>query len=82
MLKSLHTKKNLQPKSKVQSSKKSSEMVKLKMDDVPAIVNVVAILGLEFVCFLAYEFGDLVQAFPYRPELAYSCILRVLEDLA
>ncbi len=50
------------------------------MDGVPAIVDVAAILGLEFVCSLAYEFGDMVGAFPCRPKLAFSYILHVLEN--
>ena len=55
-------------------------MVKVKMDGVPVVTDVAAILGLEFICSLAYDFGDLVGAFPCRPELAYSCNFCVLED--
>ena len=57
-------------------------MVGLKMNGVPVVMDVATILRLEFVCSLADDLGDLVRAFPYRPELAYSYIFRVLKDSA
>ena len=52
------------------------------MDGIPAIGNVVTIFGLEFVCSLADDLGDLVRTFPGRTELADSWIFGILEDSA
>ena len=52
------------------------------MDDIPAVGNVATILGLEFVCSLPDDLGDLVRTFPGRTELADSYVLGILEDSA
>ncbi len=57
-------------------------MIKLKMDGIPAIGDVTTFLGLEFVCSLPNNLGDLVRAFPGRTKLASSWVFGILEDSA
>ena len=38
------------------------------MDGIPVVGNVATILGLEFVCSLPDELGDLVRTFPSKTE--------------
>ena len=47
-------------------------MIEFEMDGVLAVGNVATILGLEFVCSLADDLGDLVRTFPGRTELVGS----------
>ena len=52
------------------------------MDGIPTVGNVVTILGLEFVCFLPNNLGDLVGFFPGRTKLAGTWVFSILEDSA
>ena len=57
-------------------------MIEFKMDGIPAVGNVATNLGLEFVCSLPNNLGDLVRSFPGRTELADNWVFSILEDLA
>ena len=52
------------------------------MDDIPAVGNVVTILGLEFVRSLLNNLGDLVGSLLGRTELAGTWVFSILEDSA
>ena len=52
------------------------------MDGIPAVGNVATILGLEFVCSLPNNLGDLVGSFPSRTEIAGTQVFSILEDSA
>ena len=52
------------------------------MDGIPAVGNVATILGLEFVCSLPNNLGDLVGSFPSWTKLANAWVLCILEDSA
>ena len=52
------------------------------MDDIPAVGNVATILGLEFVCSLPNNLGDLVGSFPSWAEFADTWVFSILEDSA
>ena len=52
------------------------------MDGIPAVRNVATILGLEFVCSLPNNLGDLVGSLPGRTELANTWVFSILEDSA
>ena len=61
---------------------KKLERIEFEMDGIPAVGNVATILGLEFVCSLPNNLGDLVGSFPGRTELAGSWIFGILENSA
>ena len=50
------------------------------MDGIPAVGNVATILGLEFVCSLTNNLGDLVGSLPGRTKLANTWVFSILED--
>ena len=52
------------------------------MDGIPAVGNVPTILGLEFVCSLPNDLGDLVGSFPSWAKLANTWVFGILEDSA
>ena len=55
-------------------------MIEFEMDDIPVVGNVATILGLEFVCSLPNNLGDLVGSFLSRTELASTWVFSILED--
>ena len=57
-------------------------MIEFEMDGIPTVGNVATILGLEFVCSLPNNLGDLVGSFPGRTELAGTRVFSILEDSA
>ena len=57
-------------------------MIEFEVDDIPTVGNVETILGLEFVCSLPNNLGDLVGSFPGRTELADTWVFSILEDSA
>ena len=57
-------------------------MIEFEMDGIPVVGNVATILGLEFVCSLPKDLGDLVRTFLGRTELAGSWVFGILEDSA
>ena len=57
-------------------------MIEFEMDGIPAVGNVPTILGLEFVCSLPNDLGDLVRSFPGWTKLANTWVFGILEDSA
>ena len=55
-------------------------MIEFEVDSIPAVRNVATILGLEFVCSLPNNLGDLVGSFLGRTELTGTRVFSILED--